>query len=219
MLRDSFQLILYHTFIKLMVCLVSVYLVFVSYYYNKKAWSWIFGVVTIFYYTMANKNMHLTASAIPDYFYIATAFIILISIFSIGDDSEVRVTLRINKKFYPFVIMLIILIFLMAGNNYRWERVDELIFNIDDHIVIIENFPNCGDLRACGWKYYKDRFTGSAKAIHYDFEPPEVIYEDELLMPKIEFVIDIGLFIIKILTLISLYYYVKLNVDNTGFKL
>ncbi len=209
-INEGFFNLLYHTFIKFILCIFLFYGCILSIKQEKKVWGWIFGIFAFMYFVYAYKNIQFSFLDSPDYLYLLTALLLFISLFTIRDEkNELSKFFVINKAFYLFVVLFIIMNLSLASFNYRWEEIDNLNFSIDDHIYVIEGdfYSYCDDLRECGWKYYRDRLTGLTKAVQDEYDPPLIIYEDETKLPRIESIFSIGRFLIMISTVVAFIFY------------
>ncbi len=214
LISDDFFNLLSHTFIRIALGIILLYGCMLSLNKEKKAWGWIFGITAFMHFVYTYKNLQFSFAGSPEHFYLLTALLLFVSLFTVKDEkNELLSYLVINKAFYLFVALFIALNFSVAGINYRWEEIDDLNFCIDDHQYVIEGdfYSYCDDLQECGWQYYRDRLTGLTKAKHDDYDPPYVIYEDKTRLPRIENIFSSGLFLIMVSTVGSFVYYINIS--------
>jgi len=206
----SYFTILLYTFLQFIVCSTSIYGAWISYHLEQKVWTWIFGIVA-FAFIILVSHAHL----LDLYVFSLTAIVFIISFFFIKKDIKDEKHFVINKAFYPFVILFFVLILFVSGTRYRWERIENLNFSIDNHQYVIEGdyYSYCDDLKDCGWKYYRDRLTGLTKAEQDEYDPILVIYEQPYLQ-TIDSLVDIFRILLVITTMGFFLYYINLN-SNT----
>lgn len=53
--------------------------------------------------------------------------------------------------------------------------------------------------------------AGLTEAVQDDYDPPQIIYEDETKLPRVEAVLSIGIFILTALTVGTFYYCVGIK--------
>lgn len=205
--EENYITILYYTSLQFFVCVISLYGAYISDLEKQKVWTWIFGATAFL-----NIFLYRSAQGISLYIIFFTIIVFIISFFFIGKEKNEQVSFVINKAFYLFLILLFILILFISGSRYRWERVEYLNFNIDNHQYVIEGefYSYCDDLKDCGWKYYRDRFTGLTKAEQDEYDPILLIYEQPY-MRTIDNFIDTFTILLILATVWSMYYSDRLS--------